>query len=485
VAEAVGLPPVRLAQSDRRGASIATPPIHPVRIEGRLDPGLSRWLWLVKWLLAIPHFIVLAVLWVAFVVLSVAAFFAILLTGRYPRGIFEFNLGVLRWTWRVAFYSYGALGTDRYPPFTLGAAPDYPATLDVTYPGELSRGLVLVKWWLLAIPHYLILGLLLGGGWFAWDWDRGGDDGGWDAPGLIGLLVLFAGVALLFTTRYPRAMFDFVLGLDRWVARVVAYAGLMTDAYPPFRLDQGGEEKEPEARAAAVPTAHSLASEAAETAPRAGSRGGGVALLVVGSIAALLAFALLASGCAAVVLDRTQRDDDGFLMTPTEDFSTATYAIVSENADLDLDGPDWATTDFFGRVRIRSESERPVFVGIAREADVADYLDGVEHAVVTEIDEAEYSERPGGAPQGRPADQTFWAASAIGAGEQTLEWEPEDGSWNVVAMNTDGSRGVAAELSIGGELDPLIWIGVGLLVGGGLLAAAAALAITAGIRRRR
>ena len=468
---------------------MAAPPIHPVRLEGRLDPGLSRWLWLVKWLLAIPHFVVLAFLWIAFFVLSVVAFFAILFTARYPKGIFEFNLGVLRWTWRVAFYSYGALGTDRYPPFSLGAEPDYPATLDVIYPGELSRGLVLVKWWLLAIPHYFILGLFLGGGWFAWGggWDRGGDDWGRDGgPGLIGLLVLFAGVALLFTKRYPRGIFDLVLGLDRWVARVVAYAGLMTDAYPPFRLDQGGEEKAPGAGAAAVPAAPSPASGAVEAAPHAGRGAGGVALLVVGSIAALLALALLAGGGAAVVVDRTQRDADGFLMSPTEDFSTATYAIASENADLDLDGPDWATTDFLGTVRIRSQSERPVFVGIAREADVAEYLDGVEHAVVTEIgEEPEYSERQGGEPEGRPADQTFWAASATGAGEQTLEWEPEDGSWNVLVMNADGSRGVAAELSIGGELDPLIWIGVGLLVCGGLLVAAAALAITAGIRRRR
>src|SRR5690606_3017179 len=87
---------------------------------------------------------------------------AILVTGRYPRPLFDFNLGVLRWTWRVGFYSFAAFGTDHYPPFTLGPAPDYPATLDLAYPARLSRGLVLVKWWLLAIPHYLVVSLITG-----------------------------------------------------------------------------------------------------------------------------------------------------------------------------------------------------------------------------------------------------------------------------------------------------------------------------------
>ncbi len=220
--------------------TVVTSP-YPVSLEGRLDPGLSRWLWLVKWLLAIPHFLVLFFLWIAFAVMTVVAFFAILITARYPRGIFDFNLGVLRWTWRVAFYTYSALGTDRYPPFSLGPEPDYPATLDVAHPERLSRGLVLVKWWLLAIPQYLVVGVFNGTwGFSRWGWGDWGDGGDWGWPvlggGLIGLIVLLAAVALLFTARYPKGMFDFVIGMNRWTYRVWAYVSLMRDEYPPFRL---------------------------------------------------------------------------------------------------------------------------------------------------------------------------------------------------------------------------------------------------------
>jgi hypothetical protein len=211
---------------------------HPVRLAARLDPELSSWKWLVKWFLAIPHFIVLVFLWVAFAVLTFFAGVAILFTGRYPRGIFDFNVGVLRWTWRVAYYAHeGGLGTDRYPPFTLELEPLYPATLDIEYPQQLSRGLVLVKWWLLAIPHYIVLAMMAG--WWT-DWQIG-DNAVW-AGGLLSILVIVAAVTLLFTERYPRGLFDLIIGINRWIYRVVAYAALMTDEYPPFRLDQGGSE---------------------------------------------------------------------------------------------------------------------------------------------------------------------------------------------------------------------------------------------------
>lgn len=196
------------------------PKAYPVKLQGSLDEPLSRWLFLVKWLLVIPHLVVLLFLWIAFVVAVIIAFFAILFTGRYPRNLFDFNVGVLRWSWRVGFYSYQALGTDKYPPFTLESV-EYPADLSVEYPEQLSRGLVLIKWWLLAIPHYIIVGLFQG-------------EGG----GLVGILVLITAVFNLFTGRYPRDIFDLVIGFNRWAIRVAAYVALMTDEYPPFRLSE-------------------------------------------------------------------------------------------------------------------------------------------------------------------------------------------------------------------------------------------------------
>ena len=205
---------------------------YPLMLNARLEEPLSRWLWLVKWLLAIPHAAILVVLWVAFAMLTTAAFLAIVATGRYPAAWFATNVGILRWSWRVGYYAYSAIATDRYPPFTLRDA-DYPAHLDVEYPPRVSRWLALVKWSLLAIPHYLIIAVFVG---------TSSRDSEPATHGLVPLLVLFAGVALLFTGRYPRGIFDLQVGLHRWIYRVVTYACLMHDAYPPFRLDLGSDD---------------------------------------------------------------------------------------------------------------------------------------------------------------------------------------------------------------------------------------------------
>jgi hypothetical protein len=178
-----------------------TPPASPVALTAQLDPALSSWQWLVKWFLAIPHFVVLFFLWIVFAVLTVVAGFSILFTGRYPRALFDFNVGVLRWSWRVGYYATtGGIGTDRYPPFSLHDDPAYPARLDIYYGDGIS---------------------------------------------LLGLLVLIAGVILLFAGSYPAKLFDLIIGINRWIFRVIAYAALMTDKYPPFRLDQGGSEPVP------------------------------------------------------------------------------------------------------------------------------------------------------------------------------------------------------------------------------------------------
>jgi hypothetical protein len=218
---------------------------YPAHLTGERASRISRWLWLVKMFLAIPHFVLLAGLGVAFVFTTVWAGFAILFTGRYPRALFDFNVGVMRWNWRVGFYVYAALGTDEYPPFTLSKA-DYPADFDVDYPERLSRGLVLIKSWLLAAPH-LIIGTLVVADLLLSPWS--GSVGHASAAGqatgaysVLNLLVFIAGAFVLITGVYPRPLFDFVIGVNRWLYRVVTYVALMRDEYPPFRLDTGPTE---------------------------------------------------------------------------------------------------------------------------------------------------------------------------------------------------------------------------------------------------
>jgi hypothetical protein len=197
---------------------------YPVSIRGELTEPPGRGWWLLKWLLGIPHYFILLFLWIAFVVVCIISFFAIVFTGKHPKGMFDFKVGVLRWSWRVGFYSYQALGTDKYPPFSLDPDDNYPADLEIAYPERMSRGLVWIKWWLLAIPHYIVIAFFEGG----WGEDR--------AAGLVSILAIFAAAAVLFTRKYPEDIFKLVVGMNRWSYRVSAYVTLMTDRYPPFRL---------------------------------------------------------------------------------------------------------------------------------------------------------------------------------------------------------------------------------------------------------
>jgi len=426
-----------------------------VRVSARLDTELSRWLWLVKWLLVIPHAVVLAFLWAGFVVLSVVALVAILITGHYPRTIFAYTLGVLRWSWRVAFYTTGGFGTDRYPPFSMGERPDYPATLDIAYPAQLSRGLVLVKWWLLALPHYIVLGFLLGGGYLATRAPQV-----WVGGGLIALLALFAVVALLFTGRYPRGLFDLVLGFDRWVLRVAAYVALMTDEYPPFRLDLGGEEPE----TLDIGTPHPADAEVVGN-PWTGGR---TATVVLGSVLILGGIGALGGGAALTSAD-FGRDVAGYVTTPTFRVTGTGHALVAEPLRL---GPQSSRPSaILGDVRVRAAAASPsgVFVGIAPAVAVAGALNGVAH---DELIVPGGSDRPaprpvsGGAPAASPAELVPWTAQVTGPGTQELQWTPVPGDWAVVVMNADGSRPVVADLSVGLTAPGLAMIQTALFVAG-------------------
>src|SRR5262249_1264026 len=149
--------------------------------------------------------------------------------------IFDYNLGVLRWSWRVAFYSYSALATDRYPPFTLADVTDYPARLEIDYPEQQRRGFRLIGWWLLGIPQYALARLVGGGASVGPGWPFG-------FGGVVGVLMFVVAILLLFKNRYPTDVFDVAMGANRWVARTCGYFVLMTPEYPPFRFDAGPHE---------------------------------------------------------------------------------------------------------------------------------------------------------------------------------------------------------------------------------------------------
>jgi hypothetical protein len=190
----------------------------PVRVRSDIDAP-SRRLWLVKWcVLAVPHYPILIGLYLLYPLVTIAAGIAILFTGRYPRPLFDFNVGVLRWSWRLMNYRFPMNSTDKYPPFTLASVPDYPADLEVDYPESLTNRAVLLQRWLLGLPQIILC---------------------WALEPFLQALCVVNAVWLGCIGTINQGMFDLLMGIVRWRYRVAVYVSLMRDEYPPFRMDLG------------------------------------------------------------------------------------------------------------------------------------------------------------------------------------------------------------------------------------------------------
>jgi hypothetical protein len=213
-----------------------------------------------------------------------------------------------------------------------------------------------------------------------------------------------------------------------------------------------------------------------------------VVAVVLGSLAALIALALLLGGAALIGAHAGARDSDGYYTTGTERLATATYALTVENVDLGSDAADVVPKDILGRVRIRAERPggRPVFVGIGPEREVDAYLRGVAHAEVDDLDPPRYRLSRGGAPRRPPSAERFWVASTEGSGRQAVTWDVEGGQWTIVAMNADATRRVVLDADVGAKVGWFLGVGIGLVVAGLLLlAGGVALIVAAGRRASR
>ena len=187
---------------------------YPVQIDAERQDEYHRFLPLVKWLLALPHYLVLIVLGIGALFVHLIAFFAVIILGRYPRGMWDYVVGVFRWGWRVGAYVF--LLTDRYPPFTLDDDPAYPARLEIQYPETVDRWRPLVHW-LLILPYYLVATILL---YVA------------EVVALIGVFVI------LFTAKLPEGMFRLIFNPFRWSLRAQAYFYFLVTQYPPFDWEE-------------------------------------------------------------------------------------------------------------------------------------------------------------------------------------------------------------------------------------------------------
>ena len=216
-----------------------------------------------------------------------------------------------------------------------------------------------------------------------------------------------------------------------------------------------------------------------------------VASLIAASVLGLLSLGLLAAGGGLLWAD-SKKDEEGYISTGFDPFATDTRALATEDLDIDATGVGWLIDDDrYGKVRLRAQSQdgKAVFVGIARTRDAARYLSGVHHDLVTDLEydpfRADYREQPGSRRPGAPGDQRFWAASAQGAGTQTLTWDVEHGNWSVVVMNADASPNVDVKVRAGAEVPFLEPAGWGALIAGLVALGFAGLLTFLGLRSPR
>jgi hypothetical protein len=303
------------------------------------------------------------------------------------------------------------------------------------------------------------------------------------------------------------------------VLRVAAYASLMTDTYPPFRLDMGGDDPaghpamltvSPPAPPSAAerssapppgvvppesaPTRAPLPPQPAPSPPGTGPAPGGgwgagrVILVVLGSLVLMGALGLGVAGATVGVAGAALRDNGGYVMTGDVHLATSTHAVATGNLALRLDQvPDSVLGD--AKVRITPRGTAPVFVGIAPTAQVQQYLAGVSHANLVDLSgigaHPVYRVFPGGAPPTAPGNAGIWAAQASGTGQQALTFSPRTGDWTLVVMNADGSSRVDVDAAAGAQVPALGWLVGGLLFGAVMAALLGLLLLFLGLRSPR
>jgi hypothetical protein len=236
-----------------------------------------------------------------------------------------------------------------------------------------------------------------------------------------------------------------------------------------------------------VPAAEQSERHVAVGAPPSRWTAGRITALAIGSLLILLSLCLLGAAGTGLWADRTQRDD-GYVTTDVHHYSTAGSALATRRTELGAAGFGWLySPGILGKVRVRvtPESPAPVFVGIGPSAEVDRYLAGVRHTVISDFWKDDVETVGGGVPRSAPGLQDFWVASESGSGQQSLVWDPADGDWTVVVMNADGRAGLGIGADLGAKVPALLWVAIGLLLGGAVFLAGGGLLIASAVRGGR